>query len=78
MPTFLKQKNESKNYLLKVTIPLKLLKSHAAQGMVSIEDDTNSIYKISINDFKDNKSDLSIPIQGLKKQNSLEDRARCS
>ena len=48
--------------------PLKLLKSHAAKGMVSIEDDTNSIYKISINDFKGNKSDLSIPIQGFKKE----------
>ena len=48
--------------------PLKLLKNHANQGMVSIEDGTNSVYKISINDFKGNKSDLSIPIKGLKKE----------
>ena len=36
--------------------------------MVSIEDDTNSIYKISVSDYKGNKSDLSIPIKGLKKE----------
>lgn len=48
--------------------PLKLLKNHSNQGMVSIEDGTNSVFKISINDFKGNKSDLSIPIKGLKKE----------
>lgn len=65
---FFETKKRIQKLFIESNNPLKLLKSHAAQGMVSIEDDTNSIYKISINDFKDNKSDLSIPIQGLKKE----------
>ena len=63
---FFETKKRIQKLFIESNNPLKLLKSHAAQGMVSIEDDTNSIYKISINDFKDNRSDLSIPIQGLK------------
>ena len=65
---FFETKKRIQKLFIESNNPLKLLKSHTAQGMVSIEDDTNSIYKISINDFKDNKSDLSIPIQGLKKE----------
>lgn len=63
---FFETKKRIQKLFIESNNPLKLLRSHAAQGMVSIEDDTNSIYKISINDFKDNRSDLSIPIQGLK------------
>ena len=47
--------------------PLKLLKNHQSQGIVSIEDNTNSVYKISVSDYKGNESKLNIPIIGLQK-----------
>jgi len=48
--------------------PLKLLKSHATQGIVSIENDTNSIYKIIVSDYKGNLSELSVAIKGFEKE----------
>ena len=70
---FFETKKRIQKLFIETNNPLKLLKSHSTKGMVSIEDDTNSIYKISVNDFKGNQSNLSIPIKGVKKQ-LLEDK----
>ena len=70
---FFKTKKRIQKLFIETNNPLKLLKSHVAQGMLSIEDNTNSIYKISVNDFKGNQSNLSIPIKGVKKE-LLEDK----
>jgi len=70
---FFKTKKRIQKLFIEKNNPLKLLKSHVAQGMLSIEDNTNSIYKISVNDFKGNQSNLSIPIKGVKKE-LLEDK----
>lgn len=70
---FFETKKRIQKLFIETNNPLKLLKSHATKGMVSIEDDTNSIYKISVNDFKGNQSNLTIPIKGVKKQ-LLEDK----
>jgi hypothetical protein len=65
---FYETKKRIQKLFIESNNPLKLLKSYATQGKVSIEDDTNSIYKISVSDYKGNKSELSIPIKGLKKE----------
>ena len=65
---FFETKKRIQKLFIESNNPLKLLKSHGTQGMVSIDDDTNSVYKITVSDFKGNQSDLSIPIKGLKKE----------
>ena len=65
---FFETKKRIQKLFIESNNPLQLLKSHATQGMVSIINDTNSIYKIAVSDFKGNQSDLSIPIKGLKKE----------
>ncbi len=65
---FYETKKRIQKLFIESNNPLKLLKNHATQGKVSIEDDTNSIYKISVSDYKGNKTELSIPIKGLKKE----------
>ena len=65
---FFETKKRIQKLFIESNNPLKLLKNHGNQGMVSVEDDTNSIFKISVNDFKGNQSNLSIPIKGVKKE----------
>jgi hypothetical protein len=65
---FFETKKRIQKLFIQSNNPLKLFKSHTTQGMVSIKGDTNSIYKISVSDYKGNQSDLSIPIKGLKKE----------
>jgi hypothetical protein len=65
---FFETKKRIQKLFIENNNPLKLLKNHGNQGMVTIEDDTNSIFKISVNDFKSNQSNLSIPIKGVKKE----------
>ena len=65
---FFETKKRIQKLFVESNNPLQLLKSHATQGMVSIINDTNSIYKIAVSDFKGNQSDLNIHIKGLKKE----------
>lgn len=65
---FFETKKRIQKLFIESNNPLKLLKNHGNQGMVTVEDDTNSIFKISVNDFKGNQSNLSIPIKGIKKE----------
>ena len=65
---FFETKKRIQKLFIESNNPLKLLKNHGNQGMVTVEDDTNSIFKISVNDFKSNQSNLSIPIKGVKKE----------
>ena len=65
---FFETKKRIQKLFIESNNPLKLLKSHTTQGMVSIINDTNSIYKIAVSDFKGNQTDLSIHIKGLKKE----------
>ena len=65
---FFETKKRIQKLFIESNNPLKLLKSHTTQGIVSIINDTNSIYKITVSDFKGNQTDLSIPIKGLKKE----------
>ena len=64
---FFETKKRIQKLFIESNNPLQLLKNHARQGRVFIKEDTNSIYKISISDFKGNQSNLTIPIIGLKK-----------
>ena len=65
---FFETKKRIQKLFIESNNPLKLLKNHGNQGMVTVEDDTNSIFKISVNDFKGNQSNLSITIKGVKKE----------
>jgi hypothetical protein len=65
---FFETKKRIQKLFIESNNPLKLLKNHGNQGMVTVEDDTNSIFKISVNDFKGNQSNLSIPIKGVNKE----------
>ena len=44
--------------------PLSLIKNHLNKGIVNIEDQTHSIFKINIKDFEGNQTEVSIPIEG--------------
>jgi len=63
---FFETKKRIQKLFIEKNNPLRILKNQANQGIVSIDDATNSIFKISVSDYKGNQSDLSIPIKGLK------------
>ena len=65
---FYETKKRIQKLFIDTNNPLKLLKNHQNQGIVSIEDNTNSVYKISVSDYKGNQSKLNIPIIGLQKE----------
>ena len=65
---FFKTKKRIQKLFIESNNPLKLLKNHENQGIVQIEDATNSIFKITVSDYKNNQSELSIPIRGLKRE----------
>ncbi len=65
---FFETKKRIQKLFIETNNPLKLLKNHTNQGVVSIENATNSILKITVSDYKGNQSYLNIPIKGLKKE----------
>ena len=65
---FFETKKRIQKLFIESNNPLKLLENHKNQGIVRLENDTNSIYKITVSDYKGNQSELSIPIKGLKKE----------
>ena len=65
---FYETKKRIQKLFIDTNNPLKLLKNHQNQGIVPIEDNTNSVYKISVSDYKGNQSKLNIPIIGLQKE----------
>jgi hypothetical protein len=48
--------------------PLSLYKNIINNGIIKVEDSTNSIYKIKVNDFKNNASWITISIKGIKNE----------
>ena len=65
---FFETKKRIQKLFIESNNPLKLLKNHTNKGIVHIEDATNSIFKITVSDYKNNRSELSIPIKGLKRE----------
>ncbi|MFT4612603.1 MAG: hypothetical protein ACJA1H_002448 [Glaciecola sp.] len=51
---------------------LSMLKDVDAGGYVSVEDSTNTVYKVRLRDFKGNESWLSIPVKGKPGKEILE------
>jgi len=51
--------------------PLSLFKDVKDEGYLKIEDNTSSVYKIKIQDFKGNETWVTIPIIGKKEDSSL-------
>ena len=65
---FFETKKRIQKLFIESNNPLELLKNHTNKGIVHIEDATNSIFKITVSDYKNNRSELSIPIKGLKRE----------
>jgi len=65
---FVETKKRIQKLFIESNNPLTLLKDHSEKGVVTIKDTTNYIYKVIVSDFMGNKSELSVPIVGLKKE----------
>ncbi|NNC51197.1 MAG: M23 family metallopeptidase [Flaviramulus sp.] len=52
--------------LFKINNPLSIIKENVNNGFLSIEDSTNSVYKIRVADYKNNESWVTINIKGIK------------
>ena len=65
---FVETKKRIQKLFIQQNNPLSLLKNHTSQGVVTVKNTTNSIYKVTVSDYKGNQSELSIPIKGLKKE----------
>ena len=65
---FVETKKRIQKLFIQRNNPLSLLKNYTSQGVVTVKDTTNSIYKVTVRDYKGNQSELSIPIKGLKKE----------
>jgi translation initiation factor IF-3 len=61
-----KTKKERIQRLYKKNNPLSLLKSVENNGVLTIKDSTNSVYKIRVSDFKNNSTWITININGTK------------
>ncbi|WP_242118772.1 M23 family metallopeptidase [Aestuariivivens sediminicola] len=69
-----KHYKEKKQYLQKLfndANPLSIIKPYSNDGYISIKDSTSYVYKIKINDFKNNPSWITLDINGIK-NDSLE------
>ena len=64
---FYETKKRIQKLFIEKNNPLKLFKNHHNRGIVTIEDNTSSVYKVSVSDFKGNQSKLTIPILGIQK-----------
>ena len=62
---FIKKKSRVQK-LFRKNNPLSIIKSAVKDGYVSIEDSTNSVYKIRVADYKNNESWVTIQIKGTK------------
>ena len=51
---------------------LSMLKDVEADGYITVEDSTNTVYKVRLRDFKGNESWLSIPVKGKPAKEILE------
>lgn len=60
------EKKERIQKLFKKNNPLTILNSDFNNGFLSVEDSTNSVYKIRIADYKNNESWVTINIKGSK------------
>ena len=65
---FYNNKKRIQKLFIEKNNPLSLLKAQDNKGSILIENDTSSIYKISVSDFKGNTSKISIPILGICKE----------
>lgn len=64
---FYETKKRIQKLFIEKNNPLKLFKNHHNRGILTIEDNTSSVYKVSVSDFKGNQSKLTIPILGIQK-----------
>ena len=65
---FFETKKRIQKLFIEKNNPLQLFKNYENNGIVCLQDATNSIYKIVVSDYKGNQSELTIPIKGLKKE----------
>lgn len=61
-----KTKKERIQRLYKQNNPLSLLKSVTNNGIITMKDSTNSVYKIRVSDYKNNATWITINIKGTK------------
>ena len=59
-----KNRNRVQKLFIEENNPLSIFKNQLNNGMLDIENDFSSIFKIDIKDFKGNVSQISIPIKG--------------
>lgn len=52
--------------LFKKNNPLSIIKPLVNDGLIAVEDSTNSVYKIRVSDYKNNESWVTISIKGTK------------
>ena len=63
---FKKRKTRIQKLFLEPNTPLSLYKNVIDDGKIHLEDSTNALYEIKINDFKKNQSVIRIPISSKK------------
>ncbi|MFL1012105.1 M23 family metallopeptidase [Flavisericum labens] len=59
-------KKERIQKLFKENNPLSIIKPRVNDGMLSIQDSTQSVYKIRVSDFKNNESWVTVQVKGTK------------
>ncbi|NNK83817.1 MAG: M23 family peptidase, partial [Flavobacteriaceae bacterium] len=63
---FKTKKSRIQKLFIEPNNPLSLYKNVDEEGYLTIENNTSSIYKIKVKDFKGNLSTIQIPIQGIQ------------
>ncbi|MDG1014357.1 MAG: M23 family metallopeptidase [Flavobacteriaceae bacterium] len=64
---FFSNKKRIQKLFIEKNNPLSILKSYSNNGVLKIENDSISTYKVIVSDFKGNKSELRVPINGVYK-----------
>lgn len=59
-------KRERIQRLFKTNNPLSIIKPIVNNGLIAVEDSTNSVYKIRVADYKNNESWVTVSIKGTK------------
>ena len=65
---FYENKKRIQKLFIEKNNPLSMLKAYTNNGVLQIENDTSSVYKVIVSDFKGNQSELNIPINGVYKK----------
>ena len=64
---FFNNKKRIQKLFIEKNNPLSILKSYSNNGVLKVENDSISTYEVIVSDFKGNKSELQVPINGVYK-----------